>query len=103
MLDENKVHYKKAVIYKTLASDLKDMDINEYDMLVFFSPSGIKSLLKNFPKYKQYTTIIGAFGPSTCKAVQDARLVLNICAPTQLAPSMTMAIEQFLQNELKKK
>ena len=103
MLEENKILYKKAIIYKTLASDLSDIDITKYDMLVFFSPSGIKSLFKNFPKFVQNSTVIAAFGPTTAKAVTDAGLTLNISAPSKTAPSMTMAIEQYLQAEMKKK
>ena len=103
MLEDNKIYYKKAIIYRTLASDLSDIDITKYDMLVFFSPAGIKSLFKNFPNFIQNETAIGAFGTSTAKAVTDAKLTLNIQAPTKTAPSMTMAIEQYLQNESKKK
>jgi uroporphyrinogen-III synthase len=103
MLEENKIPFKKAVIYRTLASDLSDLKIEDYDMIVFFSPSGIKSLLKNFPKFRQNNTMIGVFGPSTAKAAADAGLKLNISAPSNTAPSMTMAIEQYLQKELKKK
>jgi uroporphyrinogen-III synthase len=103
MLDENKIQYKKAIIYRTLASDLSDVDITKYEMLVFFSPAGIKSLFKNFPDFSQNDTAIGAFGPSTSKAVTEAGLTLNISAPSKTAPSMTMAIEQYLQNEMKKK
>ena len=103
MLEENKVQFKKAVIYRTLASDLSDLRIGDYDMLVFFSPAGIKSLFKNFPKFKQNNTVIGAFGPTTSKAVTDAGLKLNISAPSSTAPSMIMAIDHYLQNELKKK
>jgi uroporphyrinogen-III synthase len=103
MLEENKIMYKKAVIYRTLASNLSDIRIEDYDMLVFFSPSGIKSLFKNFPKFKQNKTVIGAFGPSTAKAITDAGLTLNISAPSKMASSMTLAIEQYLLNELKKK
>ena len=103
MLEDNKIVYKKAVIYRTISSDLTDMNLGNFDMIVFFSPSGISALSKNFPQYKQNNTLIGAFGPSTAKAVEDAGLQLHICAPSQTAPSMTMAIEQFLQNELKKK
>jgi uroporphyrinogen-III synthase len=91
------------VIYRTLASDLSDINIEDYDMLVFFSPAQIKSLFKNFPNFKQNKTAIGAFGPSTAKAVTDAGLTLNVSAPSKSAPSMTMAIEQYLLNELKKK
>jgi len=103
MLEDNKIQYKKAIIYRTLASDLSDLDIHNYDLLVFFSPSGIKSLLKNFPGFVQGETAIGAFGTSTHKAVHEAGLILNIEAPTQAATSMTAAIEIFLHNELKKK
>ncbi|MDP4281457.1 MAG: uroporphyrinogen-III synthase [Bacteroidota bacterium] len=103
MLDDNKILYKKAIIYRTVSCDLTDMKINQFDMMVFFSPAGIKALYKNFPKYKQNNTIIGAFGPATAKAATDAGLTLNISAPSKEAPSMTMAIDQFIQAELKKK
>jgi uroporphyrinogen-III synthase len=103
MLEENKIQYKKAIIYRTLASDLSDVDIAAYDMLVFFSPAGIKSLFKNFPDYKQGETAIGAFGSSTHNAVRDAGLILTVEAPNHAAASMTTAIEQHLQNESKKK
>jgi uroporphyrinogen-III synthase len=103
MLEDNKIIYKKAVIYRTLASDLSRINISDYDMFIFFSPSGIASLKKNFPKFKQNNTVIGAFGPTTAKAVIDAGLHLHISAPSQAAPSMTMAIEQYLLNEMKRK
>jgi uroporphyrinogen-III synthase len=103
MLEDNKINYKKATIYRTLAADLSDIDITKFDMLVFFSPSGIKSLFKNFPDFSQENTVLGAFGPTTHKAIKDAGLILNIEAPTQAAPSMTMAIELFLQCETKRK
>ena len=103
LMQENHIQYTKAVIYKTLASDLKDIDIEKYDLLVFFSPSCVKSLIKNFPDFKQGERLIGAFGPTTSKAVKDAGLTLNINAPTKTAPSMTMAIEEFLEKNNKKK
>jgi uroporphyrinogen-III synthase len=103
MLDENNIDYQKAVFYKTLASDLSHLDIKTYDMLIFFSPSGVKSLIKNFPEFTQNSTLIAAFGPTTAKAVDDAGLKLNISAPTKTAPSMTMAIEQYIQKMNKKK
>ena len=103
MLEENKIQYKKAIIYRTLASDLTDLEIGTYDMLVFFSPSGIKSLFKNFPDFKQGDVAISAFGTTTQKAATDAGLTVQVEAPTQAAASMTSAIEQFLQNEAKKK
>lgn len=96
LLDKEKLDYNKAVIYKTVASDLSDLDIENYDMVIFFSPAGIKSLYKNFPEYKQNNTLIAGFGPTTAKAVKEAGLKLDIPAPTKSAPSMTMAIEQHL-------
>jgi len=102
MLDENLINYTKGIFYKTLATDLSHIDIKKYDMLIFFSPTGIASLFKNFPEFKQNSTVIGAFGPTTTNAVKEAGLTLNIEAPTKTAPSMTMAIEEFLQKNIKK-
>ena len=103
LLEDSDILYKKAVIYKTLASDLSDVDIQKYEMIIFFSPAGVTSLFKNFPDFEQNGAIIGAFGPTTAKAVKDANLLLNIEAPTKTAPSMTMAIEEYLQKNKKKK
>ncbi len=97
LLVKNNIKYTKAVLFKTLASDLSNVEIENYDLLIFFSPSGVKSLIKNFPEFKQNPTLIAAFGPTTSKAVKDAGLKLNIEAPTKTAPSMTMAIEQYIQ------
>ncbi|MBU2651442.1 MAG: uroporphyrinogen-III synthase [Bacteroidetes bacterium] len=102
-LESNNINYQKAIIYKTLANDLSGIPISDYDMLIFFSPSGVKSLFINFPEFKQNSTLIGAFGATTSKAVKDAGLVLNIEAPTKTAPSMTMAIDQYIEKNSKKK
>jgi len=102
LLEQNNINFTKAVFYKTIACDLSDFDIDKYDMLVFFNPSGIKSLFKNFPGFKQGDKLIGAFGPTTTKAVQDAGLTVNINAPTKTAPSMTMAIEEYLTKNNRK-
>lgn len=102
ILDENKINYTKAVIYQTLASDLSDVNINEYDLLVFFSPAGVKSLFKNFPDFKQNSTLIGGFGPTTIKALKDNGLNVDVLAPTKTALSMTVAIDQYLQKGNKK-
>ncbi len=96
ILEKFKINYKKAVIYKTVCSDLSDLANVNYDVLVFFSPAGIKSLFQNFPKFKQNNTRIAAFGPTTAKAVKDAGLKLDIHAPMPAAPSMTMALEQYM-------
>ncbi len=96
-LDTHSIDYTKAMMYKTVASDLSDLAEVNYDVLVFFSPSGITSLFKNFPKFKQNNTRIAAFGPSTAQAVLDAGLHLDIQAPMPAAPSMTMALEQYIK------
>lgn len=96
MLDAEKINYTKAVIYRTVASNLSHLDINKYDMMIFFSPAGIQSLKTNFPDYNQGEQLIAAFGKTTAKAIQEAGLRLNIPAPTQSAPSMSMAVEEYL-------
>jgi uroporphyrinogen-III synthase len=103
VLDQLNINYTKAVIYKTVCSDLSDLADVNYDVLVFFSPSGIKSLFQNFPKFKQNKTRIAAFGPTTAKAVKDAGLKLDIHAPMPAAPSMTMALEQYISKANKGK
>lgn len=102
-LSKEELDFKKAVLYKTICSDLSDLADIQYDMLVFFSPSGVKSLYKNFPKFKQNATRIAAFGPTTSKAVEDAGLRLDITAPIPDAPSMTMSIENYLRKVNRKR
>ena len=98
LLDENKIKYTKAILYRTVSSDLSDLADVNYDVLAFYSPSGIASLLQNFPDFKQNSTIIAAFGPATSKAVKDADLRLDVQAPMPQAPSMTMALDQFIKD-----
>lgn len=97
-LEKLGVKFTKAIFYRTVAADLSDLENIKYDLLVFFSPSGIESLLKNFPNFEQNTTLIAAFGPTTTKAVKDAGLRLDIEVPKPEWPSMTMAIEAFIKN-----
>lgn len=102
VLDQHNIKYTKSVMYKTVASDLSDLADIKYDMLVFFSPQGIESLLQNFPKFKQNKTLIAAFGATTAAAVKTAGLRLDLQAPMPNAPSMTMAIEHFIKNHKEK-
>tara|TARA_Y100000782_G_scaffold115569_1_gene160325 strand:+ start:26559 stop:27308 length:750 start_codon:yes stop_codon:yes gene_type:complete len=97
LLEKNKISYTKAVFYRTVCSDLSDLENVSYDMLVFFSPAGIESLFKNFPDFKQNKTRIAVFGPTTTKAVEQHGLRVDVLAPTQNAPSMTMAIENYIK------
>jgi len=101
-LEANEFSFTKAVIYRTVASDLSDLENVYYDMLVFYSPGGIESLLKNFPKFKQNRTIIAAFGPTTANAIIKNKLRLDLHAPQPNAPSMTGAIENYVKEMLKK-
>ncbi len=103
LLDAGGYEYTKAILYKTVSSDLSDLKEVNYDILVFFSPSGIKSLVQNFPGFEQNDTKIASFGPTTAKAVKEAGLRLDIEAPSVLAPSMTMALEQFIKKHNKAK
>ncbi|WP_271711465.1 uroporphyrinogen-III synthase [Marinigracilibium pacificum] len=96
-LDENGYNWTEATMYKTVASDLSDLDDVTYDIIAFFSPSGINSLFVNFPEFKQNETRIAAFGPTTAKAVRDHDLILDIEAPLPNAPSMTGAIEYYIK------
>jgi uroporphyrinogen-III synthase len=96
-LQKNGFTFTEAIIYKTVASDLSDLANVNYDIIAFFSPSGINSLFVNFPDFKQNNTRIAAFGPTTAKAVQDAGLRLDIEAPLPNAPSMTGALELYIK------
>ncbi|MDR1764215.1 MAG: uroporphyrinogen-III synthase [Dysgonamonadaceae bacterium] len=100
-LDDKKIRYAKAIMYRTVSNDFTADEPLDYDILLFFSPSGIVSLLKNFPDFEQKDTVIGTFGPTTAKAVRDAGLRLDIEAPNPGAPSMTAALDQYLKTVVK--
>ncbi len=96
-MDSLKVEWKRAILFKTVVSDLSDLEDVFYDVLVFFSPSGIKSLFENFPTFKQNDTRIAVFGNSTVKAAEEAGLQIDIAAPSKETPSMTMALEKYIK------
>ncbi|MCD7973875.1 MAG: uroporphyrinogen-III synthase [Candidatus Azobacteroides sp.] len=101
LLDSKKINYTKAIMYKTVSNDFSPEEKFDYDMVLFFSPSGIASLLKNFPDFEQNDLRIGCFGKTTAKAVKDAGLQLDLEAPTPAAPSMTSALELFIKENIK--
>ena len=103
LLDDKKIKYTKAIMYRTVSNDFTPEEVFDYNILLFFSPAGITSLLKNFPNFEQNGTAIGTFGPTTAKAVRDAGLRLDIEAPNPQAPSMTAALEQYLKTVIKLK
>ncbi len=96
------IEWKQAVFYKTVVSDLTHLRDVYYDILVFFSPSGITSLYENFPNFEQKETRIAVFGNTTVKAAKDHGLTVNIMAPTPETPSMTMALHKYIKEANKK-
>jgi len=101
-LEKSKITYNQAIMYKTVSNDFGPKEEFNYDMLLFFSPVGISSLVKNFPDFVQGDIQIGCFGATTAQAVRDAGLRLDIEAPLPGMPSMTMALENFLKENNKK-
>jgi uroporphyrinogen-III synthase len=102
-LSEHGSEFIEATLYKTICNNIKDVLAEKNDFIIFFSPAGVKSLFENDPSYEQQDTIIGAFGPTTCKAIEDCGLTLHIKAPAPNAPSMVAALEQYLQYLRKKR
>lgn len=102
-LKANNCEFVLGFMYRTQSTDVKEiLSKNEYDVICFFTPSGVKSLFDNIPKFKQNGTILGAFGSNTIKAVEDAGLKLDIKAPQPQTPSMVSALEQFILSSKKK-
>lgn len=95
-LESKKINHTKGVMYRTVSNDFKSDEPFDYDMLIFFSPSGIQSLISNFPDFKQENIAIGTFGPTTAKAVRDAGLRLDLEAPSPEYPSITAALKAFV-------
>lgn len=95
-LEELKLNWERGIFYKTVISDLSDLRDVYYDVLVFFSPSGIESLIKNFPDFEQNDTRIAVYGNSTVNAANEAKLRIDIQAPTPETPSMTMALQKYI-------
>ena len=105
LFDSKKLQHTECVMYRTVSNDFTEEEVKnfDYDMLIFFSPTGIQALTKNFPDFKQGDIRIGTFGPSTAKAVEDAGLRLDLQAPSEQYPSMTSALKAFLTDQEKKK
>ena len=101
LMEKHNLSYDKATMYKTISNDFGSNEEFNYDLLIFFSPSGIASLLKNFPEFNQDEIAIGCLGPTTAKAVKDAGLRLDFEAPRPDAPSITAALEIFVKENHK--
>ncbi len=98
-MQEQEVDHVEATLYRTLSNEIGPVMDKNFDLIVFFTPFSVQSLLEQFPGYKQGNTLLGAFGPTTSKAVEDAGLRLDLRAPAPNAPSMASAIELFLSGE----
>jgi uroporphyrinogen-III synthase len=101
-LKSHSCEFATPVLYKIISNDIRDVIARNYDVICFFTPGGVKSLMENFPSFQQNGTRIGAFGINTFKAVEDAGLTLDIKAPQPQAPSMISALDNFLSGEKKK-
>lgn len=103
LLDEKKLNHTECVMYRTVSNDFTEEEIEgfDYDMMVFFSPTGVKTLKKNFPNFEQGKVAVGAFGPATAKTVDEEGLRLDLSAPTKEFSSMTGALKDYLQKHNK--
>lgn len=97
LLDAHKLQHKEAVMYRTVSNDFSSDEDFNYDMIIFFSPSGVQALQKNFPDFRQDNTVFATFGPATAKAVEEGGFRLDLAAPTKESPSMTAALDSFLK------
>lgn len=97
LFDSKKLQHQEVVMYRTVSNDFTPEEAFDYNMLIFFSPSGINSLMKNFPNFEQGEIAIATFGPTTAKAVKDAGLRLDLEAPSKDYPSMTGALQHYLE------
>ena len=95
-LDSFEITWDRVQLYKTVVSDLSDLIDVYYDVLVFFSPSGIESLFKNFPDFKQNKTVIAVYGETTLEAAKNKNLIVDIEVPTDDSPSMAVGIENYI-------
>jgi uroporphyrinogen-III synthase len=103
-LKSNNCDHCMAFMYRTVSADVKEMlQKNNFDIMCFFTPSGVRSLLENEPKFKQNGTLIGAFGTNTTKAIEEAGFTLSIKAPLPEAPSMIAALDKYLATIIKSK
>ncbi len=101
-LNELGINWKPATFFRTKISDLSDLKDVYYDILVFYSPSGIHSLFHNFPDFEQNDTRIAVYGKSTLKVAKEKDLRIDIMAPTPETPSMTMALQKYIREANKK-
>lgn len=103
-LKANNCEFSLAFMYRSVSCDVKEiLSKTEFDVICFFTPSGVKSLFDNLPKYKQNGTVIGAFGNNTFRAIEEKGLKLDIKAPQPQTPSMVAALDQFLSGTMRKK
>ncbi len=96
-MKKHKYQYKESFFYRIVSANLSDLKDVNYDIIVFFSPADIRSLIENFPKFKQNNTLIASFGATTAKAIKEAGLRVDIAVPTPEYPSMVMALDKYIE------
>ena len=102
-LKANNCEFQLAFMYRSVSNDVKEvMETKEFDVICFFTPSGVRSLFDNYPSFAQNGTLIGAFGNNTIRAIEDAGMKVEIKAPAPQTPSMIAALDQFLGESKKK-
>lgn len=97
VLGTTRIDWTRAIMYRTVNSDLSDVDIKQYDMLVLFTPQGVRSLMENYKDFEQGDMKLAVFGANTQKEAEEAGLRVDVMAPTKECPSMTMALEKYIQ------
>ena len=102
-LEKSGLEYTKAQMYKVVCSDLSDLSDVKYDILVFFSPTGITSLKQNFPDFEQNETRIAVFGKTTLNSLKENKLIADIVVPNKTATSMSMALDQYIKEANKRR
>ncbi len=100
-LSKNNIEFVECTLYRTVSNDIAPVMKNSFDLIVFFSPFSVQTLFDHDPKFKQNGTLIGAFGPTTSKAIEDAGLRLDVKAPAPNAPSMVSALEMYITDQKK--
>lgn len=100
-LSKSNIEFVECTLYRTVSNDIAPVMKNSFDLIVFFSPFSVQTLFDHDPKFKQNGTLIGAFGPTTSKAIEDAGLRLDVKAPAPNAPSMVSALEMYITDQKK--
>ena len=96
IFETQKFDFATAVFVKPVSQDLKNLDINSFDLMVLFNPADVKSLYENYPDFSQNGISFISYGKSVVKSMEEAGLSIDISAPTPEIPSVAKALEIYL-------